>query len=73
MNVTHVSVMLALFGALSLVQGIAVAFIPETKDKEMPDTIAEARRQWSKAKSKVDSDKHNSYELSTRTVHSTRV
>lgn len=33
---------MGIFGVLSLTDGIATHFLPETKDKQMPDTLQEA-------------------------------
>lgn len=41
---THPSVPLAAFGVLSLGDGLLILMLPETKGKEIPDTIDEAER-----------------------------
>lgn len=43
------SVMIGLFGMLCVVDMFALIVLPETKDKEMPDTIEEANKQFSSA------------------------
>ena len=47
---THVSVMMGLFAMMSLFEGTAFLFLPETRNKELPDTVEEARIACSRKK-----------------------
>ena len=47
---THVSVMMGLFAMMSLFEGTAFIFLPETRNRELPDTIEEADQQWTRKK-----------------------
>lgn len=39
---THISIALAVFGLLSILNGYLVLMLPETKGKEIPDTLEQA-------------------------------
>ncbi|KAI1280346.1 Solute carrier family 22 member 3 [Halotydeus destructor] len=43
---THISVTLAIFGVLCLVNAMTILILPETKDQEIPDSIQEAERKY---------------------------
>jgi hypothetical protein len=39
---THITVSLSTFAAISILNGVSILFLPETKDKEIPDTLEDA-------------------------------
>jgi hypothetical protein len=43
---THISVTLAIFGVITAVNGFTVLLLPETRGREIPDSIEEAERQY---------------------------
>jgi len=52
---THLSIVTGLFGVLGLIKLTAIAFLPETSDGEIPDTIEEAKVAYGKKSNPIQS------------------
>lgn len=56
-NLTHLSVVIGLYGILAVVNVVCFYFLPETSGDEIPDTIKEALQRYRKKAQKTEQNK----------------
>ncbi len=56
-NLTHLSVVIGLYGILAGVNVGCIYFLPETSGGEIPDTIKEALQRYDKSAQKTEQNK----------------
>lgn len=60
-NLTHLSVVIGLYGILAVVNVVCIYFLPETSGGEIPDTIKEAVQLYDKNAQKTKENKESDW------------